>query len=44
MCSVRPECLTYAFAMGERHGIWGGLSERDRRTLRVADPGLRRSA
>jgi WhiB family redox-sensing transcriptional regulator len=32
-CDVRPECLDYALAHNERFGIWGGLSERDRRRL-----------
>jgi WhiB family redox-sensing transcriptional regulator len=30
-CEVRAECLQYALAHGERFGIWGGLSERERR-------------
>lgn len=30
-CEVRQECLDYALAAGERHGVWGGLSERERR-------------
>jgi WhiB family redox-sensing transcriptional regulator len=33
-CRVRVECLEYALALGEKHGIWGGLSERERRRLR----------
>lgn len=33
-CEVRSECLEYALANDERFGIWGGLSERDRRKLR----------
>lgn len=33
-CSVREECLEYALANDERFGIWGGLSERERRRLR----------
>ena len=33
-CPVRAECLDYALAQGERHGIWGGESERARRRLR----------
>ena len=32
-CSVRTECLDYALANGERHGVWGGKSERERRRL-----------
>jgi len=33
-CSVRSQCLEYALANDERFGIWGGLSERERRRLR----------
>jgi WhiB family redox-sensing transcriptional regulator len=33
-CTVRSECLDYALANDERFGIWGGLSERERRRLR----------
>ena len=33
-CDVRPECLSYALANDERFGIWGGLSERERRKLK----------
>jgi WhiB family transcriptional regulator, redox-sensing transcriptional regulator len=33
-CPVRAECLEYALANDERFGIWGGLSERERRRLR----------
>ena len=33
-CDVRPECLDYALAHDERFGIWGGLSERERRRLK----------
>jgi WhiB family transcriptional regulator, redox-sensing transcriptional regulator len=34
-CSVRAECLESALENDERFGIWGGLSERERRRLRV---------
>lgn len=30
-CDVRAECLEYALERNERFGIWGGLSERERR-------------
>ncbi len=30
-CSVRKECLQYADEAGEVFGVWGGLSESDRR-------------
>ena len=33
-CTVRAECLEYALANDERFGIWGGLSERERRKLK----------
>lgn len=33
-CEVRSECLEYALANDERFGIWGGLSERERRLPR----------
>ena len=33
-CEVKPECLDYALVHDERFGIWGGLSERERRRLR----------
>lgn len=33
-CEVRRECLEYALEHDERFGIWGGLSEMERRRLR----------
>ena len=33
-CDVRLECLEYALGHGEKFGIWGGLSERERRRVR----------
>ena len=33
-CVVRNDCLEYALDNGEKFGIWGGLSERERRRLR----------
>ena len=32
-CLVRADCLDYALDTGERFGIWGGASERERRRL-----------
>lgn len=32
-CEVRDSCLQAALDNGERFGIWGGLSERERRAL-----------
>ena len=34
-CEVKQECLEYALANDERFGIWGGLSERERRRLKA---------
>ena len=34
MCEVRPQCLDYALETGQAFGIWGGMSERERRALR----------
>ena len=33
---MRAECLEFALANDERFGIWGGLSERERRRIRLA--------
>ncbi len=33
-CPVREECLQWALDTKEAHGIWGGLSERERRRIR----------
>ena len=33
-CEVKAECLAYALSKDERFGIWGGLSERERRRLK----------
>lgn len=30
-CEVTGECLAYARSLSIREGIWGGLSERERR-------------
>ena len=35
-CVVRDDCLEYALDNGEKFGIWGGMSERERRRLRRA--------
>lgn len=34
-CPVIGECATYALVAGEQHGVWGGLSERERTALRL---------
>lgn len=33
-CPVKAECLEWALDNGEKYGIWGGLSERERRRIR----------
>lgn len=33
-CAVRDCCLEFALANGEKFGVWGGMSERERRTIR----------
>lgn len=35
-CPVKGECLAFALENQERFGVWGGLSERERRRLRRA--------
>ncbi len=37
-CEVRTECLEDALATGERYGVRGGLSERERRKLAKRPP------
>jgi WhiB family redox-sensing transcriptional regulator len=32
-CPVREPCLEYALTVREKHGVWGGLTERERRRL-----------
>ena len=34
-CEVRDQCLQYALDNDERFGIWGGLSERERRKIKA---------
>ncbi|MCH2426657.1 MAG: WhiB family transcriptional regulator [Acidimicrobiales bacterium] len=33
-CVVQNDCLEYALQNGEKFGIWGGMSERERRRIR----------
>jgi WhiB family transcriptional regulator, redox-sensing transcriptional regulator len=43
-CPVAWECLRYALATGQQHGVWGGKSEEERKALRrrlpVGSPAL----
>jgi WhiB family transcriptional regulator, redox-sensing transcriptional regulator len=32
-CTIREECLSWALKNGERYGVWGGLTEQERRRL-----------
>jgi WhiB family transcriptional regulator, redox-sensing transcriptional regulator len=41
-CPVREPCLDYALGNGITHGVWGGLAEPDRRTLRSRRVGAAR--
>jgi WhiB family transcriptional regulator, redox-sensing transcriptional regulator len=33
-CEVRAECLGYALEHNELYGVWGGMSDRERRRLK----------
>lgn len=35
-CTVRAQCLDQALERGERYGIWGGLTDLERRHLRAS--------
>jgi WhiB family redox-sensing transcriptional regulator len=43
-CPVREACLTFALSTGQDHGIWGGLTEDERRNLRRERAVARRPA
>lgn len=32
-CKIREMCLAWALKNGERYGVWGGLTEQQRRRL-----------
>ena len=36
MCPVKSPCLEYAMEIREPYGIWGGLTEAERRTILAA--------
>ncbi|MER5738573.1 MULTISPECIES: WhiB family transcriptional regulator [unclassified Streptomyces] len=40
-CSVRAECLAYALDRRIEHGVWGGMTERERRALLKRRPTVR---
>ena len=33
MCTVRKPCLEFALTTREKHGVWGGLTDRERRRV-----------
>lgn len=35
-CQVKRECLRFALLTGQRHGVWGGMSEEERYRLERA--------
>ncbi|WP_205739713.1 WhiB family transcriptional regulator [Georgenia sp. SYP-B2076] len=40
-CPVRTECLADALTSATEFGVWGGLTERERRALLRRHPGVR---
>ncbi len=40
-CRVRSQCLDYALATHQVHGIWGGTTEEERYLLRLSAAGRR---
>jgi WhiB family redox-sensing transcriptional regulator len=40
-CAVRTKCLDWALANDVHHGVWGGVSEEQRRAMR-ARPSMER--
>jgi WhiB family transcriptional regulator, redox-sensing transcriptional regulator len=43
-CPVRTDCLSYALAADPLHGVWGGMSEEERRRLRQREAKARSRA
>ncbi|MTV26030.1 WhiB family transcriptional regulator [Nitriliruptoraceae bacterium ZYF776] len=43
-CDVREQCLEFALAANQDAGVWGGLTEDERRTLKRARQRRRRLA
>lgn len=41
-CSVRAACLQWALEAGQDHGVWGGLSEDERRAMKRRNARSRR--
>ena len=36
VCDVRKDCLEWALSTGQDSGVWGGLTEEERRAVRRA--------
>ncbi len=43
ICPVREQCLRFALANREEQGVWGGLTETERRRIRRRRTGADRS-
>lgn len=43
-CTVTQECLDFALATNQDSGVWGGLSEEERRTIRRQRAAAQRAA
>ena len=43
-CEVKTDCLEFAIVQGEKFGIWGGMSERERRKVRRERSLIRRAS
>lgn len=37
-CPIRQQCLDYALWHGDKHGIWGGKTDKERRQIRLTMP------
>lgn len=40
-CPVSADCLRHAVTHGERHGVWGGLTADERRSVRLRPTAVR---
>lgn len=43
-CPVATDCLNYALTTGETYGIWGGMTDHERRALKRRLNALQRAA
>ena len=42
-CEIAQVCLTWAIDSGQKTGVWGGLSEEERRALKSGKAPVRRA-